>query len=253
MSGNLTILRQSLNHLNIALPKAVAEAIALAAKAETAADAIRPAPSGLLGSTIAAALLAGRDPSADPEVQRLRTLESILSIAGPSVRVWGEGVVNAALTEHADAMLETWRAESVTAGESLTAAFDLVGDIELSDSGAFLRGGPQGAEAWANASAAVVQLKNLAQAWTALAELTRFASSGGYPVLRLASLDVETLDRVGRHADAWTLVRAGVRIELADRVTMPQRIASLVEGRQEQTQIQADRQQAAESRAFKTR
>lgn len=253
MSGNLTILRQSLTHLNITPPQAVTDAMELAAKANAAANAIAPPSNGLLGATIAAALLAGRDPAADKEVQRLRTLESILPSAGPSVRAWGESNVIAALTEHADVMLETWRAASVTAGENLTTTFELVGDVELNDSETFLRRGPEGAAAWASARTAVAQLQDLAQAWTALAELTRFGSAGGYPVLRLAALTADDLDKVGRTADAWTLVRAGVRIELADRATMPQRIASLADGRQEQIQRQADHYQAAVSRPFKTR
>lgn len=253
MSGHITILNQSLKHLNIALPKPVTEAIELAAKANAAADGVAPAPSGLLGSTIAAALLAGRDPAADKEVQRLCTLAAILATAGSSVRVWGVDRITATLTEHADEMLETWRAESVTAGENLKAAFDLVGDIEFSESEAFLRVGPEGAQAWANARTAVETLKNLAQAWAALAELTHFGSVSGYPALRLAELDADTLDKVGRTADAWTLVRAGARIELADRTTMPERLAHIALDRAERTQIQADRQQAAESRAFKTR
>ncbi len=253
MSGNLTILNQSLKHLNIAPPKAVADAIELAAKVNALANSIAPAPNGLLGATIAAALLAGRDPAADKEVQRLRTLESILPLAGPNVRAWAEANIIAALTENTDVMLEAWRAASVTAGENLTATFELVGDVELNDSETFLRHGPEGAQAWANARTAVDTLKNLAQAWAALAELTHFGPNSGYPVLRLAELDADTLDKVGRTADAWTLVRAGIHIELADRATMPQRIAFLADGRQEQIEIQADRQQAAESRAFKTR
>jgi len=96
----------------------------------------------------------------------------------------------------------------------------------------------------------VDRLNALGQAWAALAELTRFGSAGGYPVLRLADLDVDTLDKVGRTADSWTIVRAGARIELADRTTMPQRIASLADGRQEREQHQADRLQAAVSRPF---
>lgn len=253
MSGNITILNQSLKHLNIALPKAVTDAIELAAKANAAADGIQKPPSGLLGAAIAAALIAGRDPGSDKEVMRLCTLEAILATAGPSVRAWGLDRITAALTEHADAMLESWRAESVTAGENLTAAFDLVGDIEFSESEAFLRVGPEGAQAWANARTAADTLKNLAQAWAALAELTHFGSVGGYPVLRLAELDADTLDKVGRTADAWTLVRSGARIELADRTTMPERLAHIALDRAERTQNQADRQQAAESRAFKTR
>lgn len=253
MSGNLTILRQSLTHLNITPPKAVTDAIELQARANALADGIAPAPNGLLGATIAAALLAGRDPAADKEVQRLRTLESILPIAGPSVRAWAVANVITALTENADVMLEAWRGVSVTAGENLTATFELVGDVELNNSETFLRHGPQGAEAWANARSAIDQLNALGQAWTALAELTRFGSAGGYPVLRLAALTAADLDKVGRTADAWTLVKAGVRIELADRATMPQRIASLADGRQEQIQHQADQYQAAASRPFKTR
>lgn len=250
MSGNLTILRQSLTNLDITPPKAVTEAIEQAEKANATAASIAPPPSDLLGSTIVAALLAGRDPAADKEVQRLRTLESISPMAAPSVRAWGEAHVVAALTEHADAMLEAWRAASVTAGEALTAAFDLVGDIELNESEAFLRRGPRGAEAWASARSAVERLNALGQAWSSLAALTRVASDGGYPVLRLADLDVDTLDKVGRTADAWTLVRAGARIELADRTTMPQRHARIADGRQERVQKQAGLLQAAVSRPF---
>jgi len=250
MSGNLTILRQSLTHLDITPPQAVTEAIELGAKANAAAAGIAPPPAALLGAAIAAAVLAGRDPAADKEVQRLRTLESISPMAASSVRDWGEAHIVAALTEHADAMLETFRVESVTAGEALTAAFELVGDIELNESEAFLRRGPEGAEAWANANAAVDRLKALTQAWSSLAELTRFSSDNGRPVLRLADLTADDFDKVGRSADAWTLVRAGVRIELADRTTMPQRIAHIADGMQARVQTQADQYRAAARRPF---
>lgn len=249
-SGSITNLTAALVRIDLQPPKAVTEAIALAEKANAAAASIAPPPAALLGAAIAAAVLAGRDPAADKEVQRLRTLESISPMAAPSVRAWGEAHVVATLTEHADTMLETWRAASVTAGEALTAAFDLVGDTELSDSEAFLRRGPRGAEAWANARSAVDRLKALGQAWSSLAALTRVASDGGYPVLRLADLDAATLDKVGRTADAWTIVRAGARIEIADRTTMPQRLAHIADGRQARVQHQVDEYQAAVRRPF---
>lgn len=253
MSGHITILSSSLKSLNITLPQAVTDAIEIAAKANAAADGIQKPPTGLLGAAIAAALLAGRDPAADKEVQHLCTLDAILATAGPTVRAWGVDRITAALTEHADEMLETWRVASITAGENLTATFEMVGDIGLNDSETFLRRGPQGATQWALARTAIDTLKNLAQAWAALAELTHFGSVSGYPVLRLAELDADTLDKVGRTADAWTLVRAGARIELADRTTMPERIAQLAADRLERTENQAAEYQTAMSRMIRIR
>ena len=72
----------------------------------------------------------------------------------------------------------------------------------------------------------------------------------GRPVLRLAELTADDFDKVGRTAEAWTLVRAGVRIELADRTTMPQRIAHIAEGMQARVQKRDDDYQAAARRPF---
>lgn len=247
MSGQLTILQQSLKHLDIPFPAAVLAAVDQAAKADAAAANIAPPPHGVLGAKVAAVLLAGDDPAADKEVQRLSTLVDIAPMAAANVKAWGQARIVDALAEAADDLLETFRLASVTAGEALSEAFVLVGDTELNDAPAFLHRGPEGATAWANANAAVGHLNNLTQAWTALADLAGFASHGGRPVLLLADLDANQFDQVGRTATAWTLARSGITIELATRATLPERIAHIAADMAER-QVEADGALAVEFR-----
>ena len=101
-----------------------------------------------------------------------------------------------------------------------------------SESAVVLRLGPDAARAWAEARDAVELLRVVDRAWTALVNLTSFASTSTSPTLRLANLDLETLEKVGRKADGWAIVRAGGRIELADATTIRERTDRIANARQ---------------------
>lgn len=247
IAGLLSIIIRTSTAAGVALPKPVEQAIADGEKVLNASNGIASSVEQLTAA-VAIAVLADRDPGLDPEVQRLATRRQ-LGLTPTALNEWGEHRIRAALTEHADAIVETWRAASVTAGEVLAAAHETLGDTDLADTRAIVTRGPEAAGAWANAEGAIRLLNALTEGWYTLASITRFASDQNSTTLRLADLDVATFDAVGRNATAWEIVKAGGTIELATRDTYPQRIARGLNDRKA-IQVAAERAAEVAGRSF---
>lgn len=246
--AHLSMIHIAMTAAGATYPKAVAKALEDAEKLPTAVAALAAPSADVMAAAVVDCLNAGRDPLDDEQVRRLTTAAVL---AGPSGNALTGGVaraaerhVVAALTAEADAILTTFGAAVAEAGATLTGAWRILGDLELTDSTAVLRMGPDASRAWTDARDAQKRIRALDGGWFGLAEATRFASSTDAPTLRLANLSLEQFEKLGRKAQPWDIVRAGVTIELADRTTIRERVARLTTEREDREVMPAE--------AFKT-
>ena len=229
--AHLSMIHTAMTAAGATYPKAVAKALEDAEKLPAAVVALAAPTADDMAAAVVDCLNAGRDPLDDEHVRRLTTATVL---AGPSGNALTNGVtraaerhVVAALTAEADALLATFGAAVAEAGATLTAAWRILGDLELTDSTAVLRMGPDASRAWTDALDAQKRIRALDGGWFGLAEATRFASSTDAPTLRLADLSLEQFEKLGRKAEPWAIVRAGVTIELADRESIRARVDRL--------------------------
>ena len=75
------------------------------------------------------------------------------------------------------------------------------------------------------------------RAWFAIADTTGAVSTSPSPTLRLAAVDLEQYEQLGRAAGPWQIVQAGIAIDWATAdsiVEREQRLAAEREARQQQ-------------------
>lgn len=244
-TAHIGVIRQTFAALGADLPKPVTAAVAEFDKLTTAGVPI--ATSTQIGDAVADCLLDGRDPLADDHVRALVLSQSLGGSTGTNldhiVRLAAERRVIAAYRASVDTILATLGKHADHAGQQLADAFALIGDNDLSDTQLVLSLGPDAARAWAEARNAVALLRKIDGAWHALASVTQFAATSGEQSLRLADLDLDQLEKVGRRADAWAIVRAGGQIDLADATTIRERTDRTAQARQqrEQNRVNAPR------------
>lgn len=236
-TARVKLIRHAFTAAGARLPKAVEQATHDYDKLVSAAEAF-PAPSDQdIQEAIAACMLEDRDPLEDDQVRRLATARTLVSPSGRSVAYGvpqaAERRLVAALVDCTDDILAALHKAADKAGQSLAAAHAIIGDNDLNDSEPILRLGPDAARAWAEARDAATALEGIHSAWAALAELTGFASSSVDPVLRLADIDLDQYDQLGRTAKPWDIVRAGATIDLADRHTIRERTDRIVRAKQD--------------------
>lgn len=226
-NAQISHIRTTFKNIGATFPKPVAQAIADLDTLDTAGNSLRiPGPEHLYAAA-AEAILSGGDMLEDPDVIRIITAQTL---AGPTGQALSYGLsragsqrIAAALTDHADAVLATLKGKADTAGEVLASSYDLIGDLDLSESAQILALGPDAAMAWASAKVSAQTVRECAAAWFSLADLTRFTSTSLAPTLRVADLDLATLEKAGQIADPWDIVRAGGIINLATRTTARER------------------------------
>lgn len=237
---NIATVRRALTAIGKDFPKPVLTALAEHDKIRAAERGyVMATPSQILDA-VADALLEDRDPADDERVRHLVTSHAIGFGAGHGLNLTqqAEGRVRAAITNHVDTILATLAPPANEAGAHLTAAHELIGDQD--DPKILISRGVGVVEAWTRAEKARGLLRAIDSAWSALANLTGFASTSVDPTLRLADLDLETFNKVGRNADAWSIVRAGGRIELADVTTIRERTERIVTARQKAESTRAN-------------
>lgn len=237
-SPSLALLTLTFKALDIELPEAVTKAFK-DRDTITAAGAKFSTPSHEeITRAVASCILAGTDPTKDETVQHL-TATRALAASGSldyGLRKEADRLIAEALTSNADEVVASLKEQVDAAGKVLADAHEILGDLELDDAEKILSIGPRAATAWVAAKAAIKTIQDGSAAWSSLADVTRFASTGIHPVLRIAALDLDTFEKVGRTADAWTLVRSGATISLATRTTMAERIrnhAQAIQDRQD--------------------
>lgn len=233
-TAHISLIRQTFTAIGATLPKGVTKA--LEERDKLATLRVPVATGDQVADAVADCLLAGRDPLDDDQVRRLATSRALTGSLDTemsySVGQAAERRVVAALGTHLDQILGSLTTAAAQAGDVLADAFGIIGDVELSESELILRMGPDAARAWAEARDAVLRLRKIDSAWVALANLTHFAPTSVDQTTRLADLDLEQFEKVGRKADPWTIVRNGGTIALADGTTIRERADRIAAAKQ---------------------
>lgn len=241
-AAHIGLLRQAITAAEATCPKPVAQALADQATLAAGVAAIRPASAEEIADAVAECVLTGRDPLDDEQVRRLTTARDLTGDTGRaltySVQLAGERRILAALEAHVDTIVATLCKAANNAGQEITGAHEVIGDYDLEDTANVIRRGDKASAAWNTARAALKQLRTLDNGWVALANLTRFASAD-YPTLRIAELSLDQHDHIGRKAEPWDLVRAGITIDMADRDAMRDRIERVTTEREQRDSRQS--------------
>ncbi len=242
-SAQIATVRQAVSAAGSTFPKAVTKALADRDKVAVAAAGYATARPDELGDAIVTCLLAGRDPADDEQVRHLTTSRAIAGASGGLLLAVQDAVERrliAALRGSVDDLVGIFSSAAAAAGDKLANAHELIGDADLSDSGRILALGPDAARAWAEARDAQQLIRTIDAGWVALAALTGFADGSPYDAtLRLADLDAETHEKVGRKAEPWDIVRAGGTIDLADAEALAERRDRLATERQQRDNARA--------------
>lgn len=199
----------------IKLPPTVTAATERATRLSAAVRSINP-PETALYEAIAAAVDNGTDPAADAEVQRVlagRSLATEGVIRGTDTA--SAAATTAALYEHRDGVVQTWRKPFGTAAATLVKAYAVLGSVDLDDTATILQMGAHAADAWGDARKAITMIRSIGDGWTALANLHRVQLNPARAILRIAHVEPDRwadLD-IGR-ADPWQAIAAGLTLSL---------------------------------------
>lgn len=246
VSTHLTGLRSAVTAAGAKFPRPVAQAITERDSLVAAANALPAVTTDAIGDAIAAALIEDRDPFVDLQVQRLALAHLIAGSTGDAVAyivlAAAERRILAALSGHVDPILDTLVTAANHLGTELATAAEVIGDHDLHDHAGILAIGEDAARAWADARAALQQLRIIDAGWLALAELTGFASPSVDPIIRYASVTLDQYEHHGRRPEFWQLIRGGVTIEFAT--------ASTITDRTDRINHERERRQAHEAGAF---
>lgn len=258
MSSNRTAIsmfNQYLRHVGADLPPAARKAVASAEALRkiSAEQVVGEGPT--LADAVAAAIRAGTEPLASADVQRALHAEQMAqaNIGARLDDLAGREVV-AALTEHADAIIETWRPVTEQAGEALAAFRAIAPGADITDTGIATHLPARALTPWGAARDAVVRLEQVAAAWAQLAEITgqAYIHHGNRPLI-LADLNFDQLDQLGHNPKPGTVAQLDVSIDLASPEVFTERASRMNEARAEQHAQQAAAPalaQAAAARQF---
>jgi hypothetical protein len=212
------------------VPAELTKAISRAAKVREAAAAMTSGRNDIAAAVLAA-IDANRDPAADPEVQRLNTIQALHDGVRSQVTNLADAEVVTALQGNVDALIESWREPFDKAAADIASAAASLGNIDLAAASDVLHRGGDAAEQWGIATRADRTIREVLDAFALLAHLTGFASlTRHYLVLRMATVTLDQWEGHGlveRKLTAWEAQHLGLTLSLANRQTLPQRIARL--------------------------
>jgi hypothetical protein len=166
---------------------------------------------------VADALIDGRDPLADQTVRHQLDVKVLnASGIGDQVQEFAWKRATEAVTEHADALVKSWRTPFTKAAKAMTDAAATIGDHSLDDSAGILRLGGRAADTWAAAQNAQTTIAAIITGWLALAMVVRRSPvNRDQRALIVADLEPDTWRDLDRDVSAWDLARAGHPLSLA--------------------------------------
>lgn len=217
------------------LPEDAAEAYEATAEALKSLQTIYPKAG--MAPVVAAALLAGRDPATDPEVQRTHLA---MQLADHGTTTLTENILIEKMRQnfYPDDIVSVWVKPFAAAAAVLAHAHDRLGAIDLADTTSVVQLGGDAAEVWAKAQTAVSTIATITNAWAALVEFTRSANINvRYPALRIAAVDAATwrsLELERKRIGPWEATVAGLTLALPTVTEYRQRIADIERGMAEQ-------------------
>jgi len=227
------------------VPADLTKAIARAAKIREAVYSIRSGRQDLAAATLTA-IDAGRDPAADPEVQAILTRRALTDGVEVLVANMVDADVVTALQGNVDALIESWQAPFDKAAQEIATAAASLGNIDLDNAADVLHKGGNAAEQWGIATRANRTIREITDAWTTLAHQTGFAPLNRHHiVMRMAEPTLEQWEDQQlqeRNISAWEANGLGLKLSLANRETLPQRINSIATQRAARAQAGIDRE-----------
>ncbi len=221
------------------VPKRLSGAHARASRLDNAARSLGASDAGALGVAVTAALDDGRDPAADPEVQRLLAARAMASDHSLADQVTGAAheQVREVCHEHADAIVQAWAEPFDRAAATLTAARSRIGAVPLDDSATILRLGDDIADTWAAAQRAVATIDTIAAGWSALGSFTRLVQpTNRHRMLRIAEVDYDQWIEhrlADAKADPWTAMLAGLTLSLPSFAEYKRRVGAIEQAQRE--------------------
>lgn len=208
----------SLTAVGVKAPKPVADAHARTIRL-VAATGNLSAGDGALAVAVTAALDAGRDPAADPDVVRV-LIGHHLANEGVMQAVAGAAYdqLREVCRAHADAIVAAWRKPFDRAAATLVAAHERLAVSNLNDTSAVVALGGDAAAAWTQAQAASEVITTVSTGWQALGLFTRAADTASpHAMLRLTKVDHATYlqhELHGARLSPWDLVVRNVPLRL---------------------------------------
>lgn len=239
----VTLIQNASTQLRTKLPKTVVDAFAKAKKLEAGIGSLGSTVS--LADVVALAILAGREPASDPDVQRAVTAQTLESHHGLPAALGAVGMetVNAACSAELDKIVAGWRKAFDAAVLDLVAAHKRIGDRSLDDTASIMALGDDVADVWASATKAVQTIDTVLGAWTALMQLTRAVPiNSDHRPFRLAALTLEQKRNLPAKLSPWDAVLNGLTLSLPDPAEYRARIDRV---QSEGTQQEANAAQAA--------
>jgi hypothetical protein len=232
------LVTQAARTLGVPPPAAFTEQLDAANQLVTAAHNIHGADK--LRAAVLAALAEGRDYHADKEIGRL-LLDAVLSDQleiGIAARDRSVVDIEAALFEHADALLTGWADALEPHSQALAAAAAALPNPNLDDYQAVVARGPKAMQHWAAAQEAVKQWKAATDGFRGLASAARITVDKRSPHI-LTAADIATIGqaqatamREGKQVDAWILARHAVPPRLPTLGEYMERVAMHEQQRQ---------------------
>lgn len=208
-------VRSLYSTLNVEPPEALGTAWDNADKLAAKAGQLGAKP-GDLPSAVVAAILADRDPSTDPDVQRVITAHALMANAGLPDAITGAAIedIREVCLAHRDQIITGWRVAFDEAAAALAAAHGRIGGLDLDDAVSILAKGGDIADSWATARAADRTISAVVDGWSDLMRLIRVNPDPRHRALRLAALSLEQYRTMPAKLSGWDAVRAGLRLSL---------------------------------------
>lgn len=174
-----------------------------------------------LNAATLTALDEGRDPAADPEVQRIATSQLIGNEHQvQALRTVVTDDLLQAVARNANAIVKAWQKPFDVAVQTIARTAKQLGPIRLDDSAVILAQGGAAAQHWTEAKQADTLIHNIAASWTILAMQTQFAPNDRrLQMLRITDPTYEqweSLELIDQRMSAWDAHHAGLALSLAD-------------------------------------
>lgn len=233
------IVSATSKRLGVELPEPVAEAIATGQRLRDAErEGYLEAPD--LGASVAAAILAGKNPLASKDVQHSILAEQVRSRIGDRLSHHGHQLAADAILEHADAVIDSWRPTVEQADEALSAFREAAPGADLFDDTLATSLPAHALTPWGRAREAVSLLDQLGKGWTAIATAGSIYMPHGARPLIVADVPLEQLLTLGRNPQCSDVARIDVPLSLANTATFTERVARLARERAEHQEYVAN-------------
>lgn len=220
-------IRDTFTSLELPVPKALTGAFTRAEKLAGKANHLGAADGELLPA-VTAAILADREPTTDPDVQRIVTG---MALANPGLQTALESAaveeIRSVCENDLESIVNTWAKAFNRAASELSNAHARIGSTPLDQTATILAKGGDIAAVWASATTAVRTIDTIIGGWSSLMTVARMNPLPQHRALRLAALNHQQWRDLSPKADAWEVVSAGLTLSLPTADQYRARVAAI--------------------------